>query len=245
MQNYKAMKLQNYICMDLETTGLNPKTDRIIEIGAVKVRDGEIAERFETFVNPGKKLEERITELTGITDEMLADAQEIQDVLPDFLSFLGEDVILGHAVLFDYSFVKKAVVNARGKFERKGVDTLAIARKYLTELESRSLGYLCSYFEIPHKAHRALADAEATHLLYQRLWKDFSEKEDAEKVFAERPLLFQVKRDQPATKAQIERLYKLIERHKIEVDYLPEKLTRSEASRNTDRILAEYGRLTD
>lgn len=234
-------KQENYVCVDLETTGLNPKTDKIIEIGAVRVENGVRTEVFETFVNPACILPPKITELTGITDEELKGAPDIADVLPDFMEFLREDVLLGHSVLFDYSFIKKAAVNNRIKFERMGIDTLKIARRFLPELESRSLDFLCGHYAIPHKAHRALADAEATCLLYDRLWESFGNGEDTA-AFAPVALQYQAKRETPATPAQKERLYKLITKHKIVVEYELEKLTRSEASRYTDRILAKYGR---
>ena len=129
----------SYISIDLETTGLEPKHDKIIEIGALQVEKGQITDSFSTFVNPGRKLEERITELTGIRDEDLADAPYIQDVLPKLLAFVGDLPLLGHSILFDFSFLKKAAVNQKLSFERGAVDTLKIARKYLPELESRSL----------------------------------------------------------------------------------------------------------
>ena len=235
-------KAENYICIDLETTGLNPKHDKIIEIGAVKVRDGKVAEIFETFVNPGRKLEERITELTGITDEQLKDAPDITEALPTLLDFVGEDILLGHSVLFDYSFIKKAAVNQKFSFERQGIDTLKIARRYLTELPSRSLDNLCNHYGIEHHAHRALADAKATCELYDKLWDDFGYCADALKIFEPVGLHYQVKRDTPATPAQKERLYKLIVKHRLTVEYELDKLTRSEASRYTDLILAKYGR---
>lgn len=235
------MKQKTYVCVDLETTGLNPKTGKIIEIGAVRVENGVRMETFETFVNPACLLPSKITELTGITDEMLKGAPEIGEVLPDLMAFLREDVLLGHSVLFDYSFIKKAAVNNRMKFERQGIDTLKIARHFLPELESRSLDFLCGHYAIPHKAHRALADAEATCLLYDRLWESFGERESTA-AFAPFALQYQVKRETPATPAQKERLYKLIVKHKIVADYEIEKLSRSEASRYTDRILATYGR---
>lgn len=96
-----------YVSIDLETTGLNPKRDRIIEIGAIRVEQGQIAEEFSTFVDPGRKLEERITELTGIRDEDLADAPQLDEVFPQLLEFMGELPLLGHSILFDYSFLKK------------------------------------------------------------------------------------------------------------------------------------------
>lgn len=235
-------RTDSYVCVDLETTGLNPKTDKMIEIGAVRIERGKCTGTFETFVNPGRMLEDRIVELTGITDEQLKSAPAIEEVLPELLSFLGESVLLGHSVLFDYSFIKKAAVNAKYSFERNGIDTLKIARKYLPNLQSRSLDYLCGHYKIPHKAHRALEDAKATCTLYDRLWGDFGNAAEAEKFFAPAKLIYQVKRETPITPAQKERLYKLIARHKLSVEYDLDKLTRNEASRYTDQIVAKYGR---
>lgn len=235
-------KTDSYVCVDLETTGLNPKTDKIIEIGAVRIENGEETGRFATFVNPGRPLTERIVELTGIRDEDLCEAPDITEVLPTFLDFCRTDVILGHSILFDFSFMKKAAVNSKLVFEKKGIDTLKIARKFLTELDSRSLDFLCEHYQISHHAHRALADAEATCTLYDILWQEFAEKEGADRLFTPEQLRYQVKRETPITPAQKERLYKLLVKHKLNSDYDLNKLMRNEASRYTDQILAKYGR---
>lgn len=232
--------IDTYISIDLETTGLNPKQDRIIEIGAIKVVNGKPEGSFSTLVNPGCSLEERIVELTGIRDEELKDAPYIEDVFPELEDFLGDLPLLGHSILFDYSFLKRVAVNMKRSFEKQGVDTLKIARKYLAELEHRNLDYLCNYYEIPHRAHRALQDAEATHILYRKMAEKFDGEQEA--LFWPSPLVYAVKRDTPATKPQKERLYRLLEQHKIEWEKDVERLTRSEASRFTDKILAEYGR---
>ncbi len=232
--------INTYISIDLETTGLNPKEDRIIEIGAVKVVDGQTVDTFSTFVNPGRRLEERIVELTGITDELLADAPCMEEVFPRLEEFLGDLPFVGHSILFDFSFLKKVAVNRNRSFEREAIDTLKIARKYLAGLEHKNLDYLCAYYHIPHHAHRALQDAEATSELYQKLAEAFFSEEEA--LFRPAKLHFAAKKDTPATKAQKERLYRLLAQHKIEWDRDVEKLTRSEASRFTDRILAMYGR---
>lgn len=232
--------MRSYVSIDLETTGLNPKTDKIIEIGAVRVIDGERRETFASLVNPGRRLEPRIVELTGLTDGELEGAPYIEEVLADALVFMGELPLLGHSVLFDFSFLKKAAVNCRLEFEREAVDTLKIARKYLADLEHRSLDYLCGHYRIPHRAHRALADAEATSLLYECLVGQFYSEEEA--LFQPQPLNFKVKRDAPAAKSQKERLYRLTQQHKITLGLEIERLTKSEASRCIDKILAQYGR---
>lgn len=234
--------IQDYVCLDLETTGLNPKVDKIIEIGAVRVKNGEIVDTFQSFVNPKRMLSEKIVELTGINDEDLKKAPSIKEVLPKFLEFSGDEYLLGHSVLFDYSFMKKAVValNKDNEYEKEGIDTLKIARKYLASLESRKLSYLCAYYKIEQKAHRALEDAVATHKLYQKLAEQFY-KED-EKDFQPQKLVYNVKWEKPITKAQKERLSKLITLHNIDYLYDLDCLTRNEASRITDQILSTYGR---
>ncbi|MGN0365820.1 MAG: PolC-type DNA polymerase III [Suilimivivens sp.] len=231
----------NYTAIDIETTGLNPKTEKIIEMGAVRVREGKIVDRYERLVCPGRKLEERITSLTGISDEMLKNAPPPEEVLPELLAFIGEDILLGHHLIFDYSFIKRAAVNLRLLDEKSngmGIDTLKIARHFLMDLESRSLESLCRYFKISHKAHRAINDAEATVLLYQKLSGEFREGS----VFEPQPLIYRVKRETPATKAQKERLYKLTEKHKILLDYDINTLTKNEASRLADKIILKYGK---
>lgn len=236
---------ESYVCIDLETTGLNPKRDKIIEIGAVKVVDNRITEEWETLVNPGRKLEEHVTELTGIRDEQLSQAPGIEEVLPKLLAMTEHAVLLGHRVLFDFSFIKKAAVDRRLCYERSGIDTLKIARRYLADLESRGLEYLCRYYHIRHSAHRALGDARATVELYRKLGEQFYEKEEArgpDSLFRPAPLVCHIKRDTPITVSQKEQLYKLAERHRLVLDYDVERLSRSEASQRIDRLLAEYGR---
>lgn len=248
-KNVSAYPGGSYVCIDLETTGLDPKKDKIIEIGAVKIIDGRMEDTFESFVNPGRKLDERIVELTGIVDTQLEDAPVIQKVLPEILDFIGDLDLMGHSVLFDYSFMKRAAVNEKLVFEKNGYDTLKIARKYLQELESRNLGFLCRHYHIEHTAHRALGDALSTVELFRCLWQDFYEKEeqdskehDKRSLFLPMKLSYHAKREQPITVAQKEQLYKLIDKHKIAVEYQVDMLSRGEASRKIDRILAEFGR---
>ena len=232
--------ITSYVCIDLETTGLNPKLDKIIEIGAVKVVDGEVTDTFHVYVNPGRKLEERITELTGISQMRLDQAPDMKEIFPKLTVFLEDLPLLGHRVLFDYSFLKKAAVDLKLPFEKQGLDTLRMARCFLPQLEHRTLSYLCNYYGIEHSAHRALEDAAATVSLYQLLCRDYYERDSS--IFQPQTLHYAVKRDTPATKAQKERLYRLIHQHRLVVDYDVEMLSRSEASRITDRIYAAYGR---
>lgn len=233
--------VQDFTAIDVETTGLNPKTERMIEVGAVKVRGGKIVDQYESLINPGRRLEAKIIELTGITDEMLMEAPSPEEVMPRLLEFVGNDIMLGHSLMFDYSFIKRLAVNLKlwdVQSTSQGIDTLKIARHFLTDLESRSLPFLCKYFEIPHKAHRAMEDAKATALLYEKLAEQF----DDEDVFAPFKLIYRVKRETPATAAQKERLYKLANEHKLILEYDINTLTRNEASRLADKIILKYGR---
>lgn len=228
-----------YTALDLETTGLNPKKDKIIEIGAVKVRNGEITDRFQSFVNPGRVLENKVKNLTGICDAMLEGAPEMGELIEPLIEFLGEDVLVGHRILFDYSFVKKTAIDSSLSFERMGIDTLKLSRSF-AGTGKQEAGILCGYYQIAHTAHRALGDAQAASDLYRKLAELFYEGNETE--FAPKPLLFRVKKDTPVSKKQKERLYKLLDRHRIAIGYNVDKLTRSEADRIIDQILAKYGR---
>ena len=139
--------------------------------------------------------------------------------------------------------MKKAAVNQGLTFERTGVDTLKLARKFLPELESKNLGFLCRHFGISHTAHRRWGDALATQRLYEVLCGLFLERN--EKDFAPQPLIYRVKKEGPASGAQKERLYKLTAAHKLELDADIEKMTKNEASRTIDKILAQYGKIPE
>lgn len=232
--------IDSYVSIDLETTGLQPKTDKIIEIGAVKVCRCEVTDTFQTFVNPGRQLEERVMELTHIRQEDVDNAPHIEEVLTQLLVFLEDLPLVGHRILFDYAFLKKAATNAKKPFDKQGIDTLRIARRFLPQLEHRTLEYLCSYYRIPHQAHRAYEDARATSRLYHILAEQFYDQET--ELFTPKALHYAVKRDTPASKLQKQRLYELMEKHKIVINFDMDTITRSEASRYTDKILAKYGR---
>lgn len=230
--------MNSYVCIDLENTGLSPRHDKIIEIGAVKVSEGAIVETFSSFVNPGRVLDENITKLTGISDEDLKDALQISEILPKFLEFVGDYQLLGHHVISDFAFIKKACVNMKISFEKEAVDTLRIARACLMELPSKRLSDLCEYYKIEMKAHRALNDALATVELYNALRRDFLDKEPS--LFVPQKLRYQAKKETPIRKAQIIRLNMLIERYGIDCPYEISRMSCNEASRYIDQILAKY-----
>lgn len=228
--------LKSYIAFDVETTGLDPLENEIIEIGALRVREGKVSGRFMEFIRPLSPIAPNITALTGITDEMVADARPRCSVISDFLDFCGEDVLIGHNVSFDYSFMKCSAVKEGLSFEKTGIDTLKIARKVHKDLESKSLESLCAYYNIENKsAHRAYHDALATAKLYQTLAHYF--EADDPRLFRPVPLQYKVKPPQPATPKQISFLTSLSRKKNITPSWDPDTLTRSEASRLIDNML--------
>ena len=230
------------IAVDLEMTGLQVKTDRILEIGAVRIRQGQILDAFQTFVNPHRRIDERIMELTGITSEMVANAPEAEEAFQKFLEFAGDAPLLGHNVIFDYGFLKQYAVNQGISWDREAVDTLKIARKVLKEPEKKSLESLCDYFRIHRDhAHRAVDDARAAAELFLLLKATYQEAEPG--LFVPKPLNYKVKKQGPLTPAQKRDLNHLLIYHRIESDIEIDSLTKGEASRMIDKIYAEYGRI--
>ncbi|HCT93086.1 MAG TPA: DNA polymerase III subunit epsilon [Lachnospiraceae bacterium] len=234
--------MNEYVAVDLETTELTPKTDRILEIGAYRVVRGEFAEKFHMMLDPGIAVPPRITELTGITQEMVRGQAQQKDGIRAFIDFAGELPLLGHNLIFDYGFLKHAAVNAGYSFEKEGADTLKISREVLPQLASRSLGALCVHFSIgQQKAHRGDDDARVTALLYEELKKRYGERNPD--LFVPRPLIYKAKRQSPITNAQKGYLNDLVKYHKIKLDVQIENLTKGEASRLIDRILTEHGKI--
>ncbi len=136
--------INSFVALDLETTGISPAEDRIIEIGAIKVVDGKEQAVFSTFVNPEMKIPPRITQITGINDSMVCGAPVLKDIFLNLLEFLEEYPLLGHNIIFDYSFLKTAAVNMDLPFEKQGIDTLKMARRVYANLESKSLcAHIC------------------------------------------------------------------------------------------------------
>lgn len=228
--------LKSYVCFDLETTGLDPLYNEIIEIGALKVRDGKVAERFMEFIHPQEEISPMITNLTGITNEMVANARPADAVISDFLEFCEDDVLIGHNVGFDYSFMKSGASNLGLTFEKFGIDTFKIAQRTLKSLPSKSLSSLCEYYQIENKAaHRAYYDALATAKLYQTLAHYF-ENEDPS-LFKPQKLTYKIKKVQPATAKQVALLQRLCSQKKKVPEWNPDTITRSEASRLIDSLL--------
>lgn len=168
----------SYVVFDLETTGLSKETDEITEIGAVKIKNGEIIERYSTFVNPKRPLSKEISNLTGITDEMLENAPEIKKVLPEFLDFCKDSVLVAHNASFDTGFIRaKSEHLGMGAVNNTILDTLELSRSLLPELKHHKLNHICSALKVDLKGHhRAVNDAEATAEVLLKFFDMLKEK---------------------------------------------------------------------
>lgn len=242
----------NYIVLDLEMTGLSPKVDKVIEIGAVRVREGRQGETYSTFVNPYMPIPEKVIRLTGITDEMVCEKGISQDeAIQALLEFIGEDVIVGHNIVFDYSFLKQWAVNKKRPLELMACDTLKIARVLLPEVESKTLESLCAHYHIERRqAHRALDDTVETGILFEKLKEELATRiedgktsvDTGEKLFTPKILQYKAKRQTPVTAHQLKQLREYRQAHGINDVINWEILTRNEASRIMDKYYATYGR---
>ena len=155
---------EDYTVVDIETTGFDPMFDEIIEVAGIKYRGRNEVGRFQSLVKPDDGIPDYITALTGITNEMVADAPGIEDVLPRFLEFIGEDIVVGHNVHFDVNFIYDYAEGFELKpFSNDLVDTLRLSRRLYPELQSHKLSALAAHFGVePDGEHRALADCVTT-----------------------------------------------------------------------------------
>lgn len=192
--NEKGQTLEDtYVIFDLETTGFSSKNDKIIEIGAVKIKDRVVVDNFSEFVNPERPIPYKITELTGINDEMVRDAKGIEDVLPRFIDFIGDSVIVAHNAPFDTGFIRKNCKDIGVEFKNTVVDTVPLCRFLYPELKSVKLNLVAKYLGISLESHhRAVDDAKATADILLECFKKIKEElevnnlHDLNKLFLEK-----------------------------------------------------------
>ena len=168
-----------FVAFDLETTGLSSKTDRIIEIGAVILKDGQEIDRFQTFVDPERHLERKIVELTGITEEMLAGAPKIEEVLPKFLDFIGDRVLVAHNSDFDTGFIRAECERQGFEYKYTAADTLILSQNLLRHLNKFKLDIVSNALNLPDfNHHRAGDDAMTCGLIMTKLMQMLEEEHD-------------------------------------------------------------------
>ena len=156
-------KTGTYVVFDIETTGLSPVNDEITEIGAVKIVDGTICDTYSQLVNPGRPIPDKIVQLTGITDAMVADKPGIDTVLPEFLDFCGEATVVAHNASFDTGFIRQKASARNLVFSNKIMDTLRLSRELFPQHSKHSLGVVAERMEVSlENHHRAVDDATAT-----------------------------------------------------------------------------------
>lgn len=167
-----------FICFDIETTGLSAARDKITEIGAVKVENGVITDTFSTFANPEMPIPQKITQLTGITDEMVKDAPSQSEAVGAFLEFAGDNVLVAHNAPFDTSFIAKACEDMGREYNYTSIDTVAISRAILTDIKNCKLDTVAKFLRLgDFNHHRATDDAEMLARIFinlcQRLTDDY------------------------------------------------------------------------
>ncbi|NLI56956.1 MAG: PolC-type DNA polymerase III [Clostridium sp.] len=161
--NVKGQSLDgDFVVFDIETTGLNAYTEKITEIGAVKIRNGKVIDEYSSFVNPGKPIPKKIVELTGITDEMVKDAPDIEKVLPEFLEFVKDSVVVAHNASFDLGFIRHNCRVLGYKPDFTVIDTLELSRQMFSQLKRHRLNDVAKHLGVSlENHHRALDDAKA------------------------------------------------------------------------------------
>lgn len=178
-------ELKDYVLFDLETTGLSPDTDAIIEISALKVIGDEVVDEFSTLVNPCMHIPYMASSVNGITDDMVQDSPKIDVALRAFAAFIGDSILVGHNIKnFDLRFIQRDAANILGKpIPNEYLDTLTVARRYLPDLSSRSLEALAYHYDISYDgAHRALADCHINKKVYDCLMKEMACPSEAAKA---------------------------------------------------------------
>lgn len=169
-QDY-SLEDHEFVVFDVETTGLSSKYDSIIELAGVKVKNGEVIDKFERFSNPGEKLSELIKELTGITDDMLVGAPDISEVIRDFKDWVGDAIFVAHNASFDMGFIDEAYgKEGFGKSTNGVIDTLELSRTINTKMKKHGLNILAKKYNVDlTQHHRAIYDAEATAYIFIKM----------------------------------------------------------------------------
>ena len=167
-----------FVVFDTETTGFSPTTDRIVELGAVKFRNGEVVEEKSWLINPGRKIPYWATKVHGITDEEVKNEPAFADIYPEFLEFISGSVLIAHNAKFDISFVKAEATRAGRELPaNKVIDSLALFRKWYPKSSSHSVAAVAKHAAVcTDTLHRAAADSMYVFLIFDKSIKERNEK---------------------------------------------------------------------
>ncbi|MCK5107364.1 MAG: 3'-5' exonuclease [Nanoarchaeota archaeon] len=170
--------MKSYVVLDIETTGLSKHRHKITEIAAVKIKNKKIVDKFHTLINPEVKIPSFITRLTGIDNELVKNKPLIHEVLPNFLNFLENEVIVAHCATFDYGFLLKNCEEHNLIFNNEKLCTRKLANRLLTNLPSKKLSCLCEYYDLTNEtAHRALSDTLVTAEIFSNFLDELSKRD--------------------------------------------------------------------
>ncbi len=236
-----------YTVFDVETTGLSRDRDSLTEIGAVKVVNGEIKERFQTFVNPGRFIPKNIVELTGITDEMVADAPSSSNAVKAFLDFAGDSVLVAHNAPFDIGFIRTQTFRDGYNIPNTLIDTLELSKALLPELSKHKLNTVCEHLDISlENHHRASDDAEATANMLLKFFDMLTDKGidniDHINALASEKINHKKTRYYHAiifakNQAGLRTLYELVSDSHIKNFYRRPRVLKSELARNRENLI--------
>ena len=236
-----------FIVYDTETTGLSARNNHLTEIGAVLVKDGEVLETFNTFVNPGEHIPEKITELTGISDDMVADAPSPDEAVRSFLDFAGDRILVAHNADFDAGFIRAAAEAAGIPFSNTYLDTVALSRYVNPELKTHKLDVLANYFKLGNfNHHRACDDAAMLAMIFFKMVEKLraegiysisdtvrvmSDRVDPRKLKTHHMILL------AKNKAGLKNLYRLISKSYLEYYRRHPRIPKTELDRYRDGLI--------
>lgn len=206
MAKNKQSRADTVIVLDFETTGLSPdRGDRAIEIGAVRIEQGRITDRFQSLMNPGKRIDTFIENYTGITNEMLKDAAPCKEVMKEFADFIEDFDLVAHNASFDSRFLLSELRRIRRSSSGEFACSMLLSRRLYQDAPDYKLGTLVEYHHIPNDGtfHRALADADMTVHLWLQILSDITEEYQIEQIPF--PLMQEISR---TSKASVHRFLK-------------------------------------
>ena len=166
----------NYVIIDIETTGLDPEYCEIIELAAIKYENNKEIARFNSLVKPDYEIDSFITNLTGITNEMVKTSPKLSEVILDFYNFIKDEILIGHCVYFDINFIYDALEKENIVLANDYINIMRFSNKILPQLENQKLSTISSHYNVTLPNHRALTDCVATNECYQKLLQDINKK---------------------------------------------------------------------